>query len=162
MIAQYVHHSITNFATKLCLKPCSNFNIRMPFLTKTLQTSGLNKIQLFSVPDRVDTHHITLLQWLILLQNHDTSPVLHRDTIEKQPSQRVVRGYWWEPINAGHLSGDEEPNLWVGWKEPLSFRTLRYIYWSSMARLHYAPIPRTGPGSTNQPSEKRNHSLSLK
>ena len=79
-------------------------------------------------------HSIYVLTTLLCNLTAWNTVVLHRDRIVKPTTQRVVRGYWWEPINGGRLCGDGVPTLLSGVEIAAAFPGFS----STLLKLHGA------------------------
>ena len=77
------------------------------------------------------------------------SPVFHPHR-KVTPTQRVIRGYWWEPSNNGRLCGKGVPTVWVVWKRPLFIPGYLEYYWSCMVHCTVPPpLGRAAPNMFN-------------
>ena len=82
--------------------------------------------------------------WLVCVAELDQyffDPFFTAWQIVKPPTQRVVRGYWWKPINGGRLCGDRVSTLWVVWQWSLTFPGSAGFCWSLMVPLRHVPCP---------------------
>ena len=138
------HYAKKTYLSRFCLlwSSCSFFRFHF-FVWKKFQ--AITGSALFAAV-------ISLCSCLSVMVKMIKNYVLHRDRIVKPPTQRAVKGCYWEPIIGGRLCGDGVPTLWVVWKLPQSSSGSSAHCWSSMVHLHHASISRSGDrvAPTNQ------------